>query len=274
MTGPKNTSEKVTDKPIEKDGNPDNVSDWPWALIISVAGLLLAGIAYSLGDAYYSACLRFFSIDSSAFPIDHSTHLIYGVWGGLNATLVLQAWFSANAGKLLVTASAVVLYFAVLSFVAKFLRKIPTHHANRAKGIVRYVQESPNLKMFLSWTTVMLLSIVGLILLFQSITVIASIPSAIGESAGNTVATKDKVDFDLGCEASQARCYRVTKDGVSIGQGYVIAQSPQRVALYYKGETSQVDLTGAVMQTTRKEPASTRAVAPSPSSAPKASLPK
>jgi hypothetical protein len=256
-----NPKEIVRKSPIE----------WPWAVIVSVFGLLLAGTAYSLGDAYYAAYLRFFSVESSGFPVDHSTHLIYGVWGGLNATLALQAWISVNAGRLWVTLFGLVVYIAAISFATKGFRKFSMRHAGHAKGVSKYIQKRPHLKMFLFWTTVMILSIAGVILLFQSVTVVASIPSTIGESSGQAVAEKDKQDFDRGCEKSSAKCYMVTKDGITIGQGYVIAQSPQRIALYYRGETSQFELTGVSMKTTRKEPATTQPSAPSKSSATKSS---
>ncbi|WP_089162510.1 hypothetical protein [Caballeronia sordidicola] len=35
-----------------------NLYDWPWAVIASVLGLTMAGVAYSLGDAYHNAGAR------------------------------------------------------------------------------------------------------------------------------------------------------------------------------------------------------------------------
>jgi hypothetical protein len=59
-----------------------------------------------------------------------------------------------------------------------------------------------------------------------------SIPSAIGEAVGENVAKTDLKDFDKGCDRSMTKCYQAFNNGKEIARGYVIAQSPSRVALY------------------------------------------
>ncbi|WP_186127596.1 hypothetical protein [Burkholderia gladioli] len=66
----------------EKKSDDMRLRDWPWPVIASVIGLLLLGIAYSSGDAYYKAFLAQFWIEADAFPIDKSRHLVLSVWGG------------------------------------------------------------------------------------------------------------------------------------------------------------------------------------------------
>jgi len=41
----------------------------------------MAGIAYSLGDAYYNAYLAGFAVHSGALPADHPTHFLLARFG-------------------------------------------------------------------------------------------------------------------------------------------------------------------------------------------------
>jgi hypothetical protein len=97
--------------------------------MVSVFGLLLAGFAYSLGDAYYNAYLGEFSVYSGSFPADHPTHFVLAVWGGLHATLALQKWLDGNVLRVLVGTASCLAYFAVLPLIFRGY-----HHFSQVAG--------------------------------------------------------------------------------------------------------------------------------------------
>jgi hypothetical protein len=234
-------------QPVQK-----SISDWPWGVIVSVLGLVLAGIAYSLGDAYYNAYLEKFSIHSGAFPVDHPTHFVLAVWGGLNATIALQKWLTGHVIKLLIATVACLAYFALPPVVFVGISRF---FANRKRQIGRanaLLDDRPSLRKYLGIVFVIAYLAGSPVWLFLFVPPFISIPSAIGESAGENVATTDKNDFDKGCGHSRAQCYQAMKNGKEIAHGYVIAQSPSRVALYYMGNTSQFSLGDVVLQTLDK----------------------
>jgi beta-lactam-binding protein with PASTA domain len=92
-------------------------------------------------------------------------------------------------------------------------------------------------------------SFVSVLWLFLFVPPLISIPSAIGEAVGEDVAKTDKKDFVKGCEHSATKCYQAIKNGNEIARGYVIAQSPSRVALYYMGRTMQFSVGDIMLQT-------------------------
>lgn len=221
--------------------------EWPWAVIASVCGLLLLGYAYSLGDAYYRGYLRMFAVHGDAFPMDHPRHLVLAVWGALNATIGFEKWISANGFKLLILGGILLVYFGLLVLARKWLSSRP--FARKVASTPQHVQQRPFLAQYLTYVLVMLLIVAGVFIVLIFVPGIVSIPSAIGEAAGQSVATDDKKDFDKGCERSVMKCYSVTKDGKEIARGYVVAQSSDRIALYYMGVTTQIPLSDTAMKT-------------------------
>ena len=137
----------------------------------------------------------------------------------------------------------------VIVLMDKWLSSNPTTLQDGANRFQRYVQRSPYFDKYLSYVFWVWIAVFLIFLASLMLTMTASIPSVIGEAAGQSVATADRKDFDKGCEKSAVKCYSVTKGEKEIARGYVVAQSSDRIALYYMGVTTQVPLSDTLMKT-------------------------
>ncbi|MBB5544185.1 hypothetical protein A8H39_22355 [Paraburkholderia fungorum] len=228
----------------KNDGNTRIVL--PWAVIASLLSLLISGFAYSLGDAYYSSYLREFSIHHGAFPADHQTHFVLAFWGLSNALGFAYEWIGEHSSPLLCMIAAM-LVLPISGWLALKRqqrargkpREIPLEHTKKESSYT----ERCSLLGAVAIVSVMILSLCSFLCSAFGLSFY------VGEAAGRNVALADKQKFDKGCEHSEIRCYRVVKDGVEVARGFVVAQSSDRVALYYMGDTSSVPLSDAIMQT-------------------------
>jgi len=236
----------------EQNIREKNAFDLPWAVGASVVGLLLAGIAYSLGDAYYNAYLREFSIHNGAFPVDHPTHLVLAVWGALNAAVSFEKWVGVNWLTLCKFAISMLAYFGVVFFALKGLSWLSSAGKRVRPGASKFLEKQPLLRRYLGTTICVMLIILSVLWFCVFLPTVIAIPSAIGKAAGKSIAEKEKKDFDKGCGRSEAKCYRVVKGGIEVARGFVVAQSSDRIALYSAGSTSQLSLNDAIMQTLDK----------------------
>ncbi|KVH43533.1 hypothetical protein [Burkholderia diffusa] len=234
----------------EGDKKPEmkGIVEWPWAVIVSVFGAILLGIAYSSGDGYYTAILRKFWIDDGAFPIDKSKHLVLSVWSAWNAAVAVQNWLGEHKMLMLELVLAILGYIAVWVVIEKALLWVIDRTGKKADGSPR-VSLWPTMRRYFTfvfwgafWTSN--LSMLGIFL-----PVVIAIPSAIGSAVGESIASDMKKDFDLGCWVSESRCQMVIKGGKEVARGYVVAQSATHIALYYEGNTTQLALDGSEIRT-------------------------
>jgi hypothetical protein len=209
----------------------------------------MAGVAYSLGDAYYNAYLGKFAVYNGAFPADHPTHFVLAVWGGLHATLALQDWLGGHVTKLLLTTAVCFAYFAALPVVFAVISPFLANSKGRVDGARALLTKHPRLRKYIGMVMAIAFFLVTALWLFLFVQPVISIPSAIGAAVGEDVAKTDLKDFAEGCDRSAAKCYQAIRNGKEIARGYVIAQSPGRVALYYMGNTSQFPLGDVELRT-------------------------
>ncbi|WP_145986757.1 MULTISPECIES: hypothetical protein [Burkholderia] len=236
----------------ESSSREMRILDWPWAVMASAVGLLMLGASYSLGDAYYVAYLQNFSIDEGGFPIDRSKHLLLALWGALNASFGFKKWIGQNWKPVLEVALVLLVYFAVTAGIYK-IYEIKFLAANKAANrLGSFVSGHPLIGRYLKMLVVMVFVAYNMIAIALFAPLFLSIPSGIGEAAGTEVAHKRKEDFNKGCESSVRRCYSAIKGGKEVAHGFVVAQSPTRVALYYMGNTVQLPLDGVEMRMVRK----------------------
>ncbi|MCR1769104.1 hypothetical protein [Burkholderia glumae] len=233
----------------EKKSEDMRLRDWPWPVIASVIGLLLLGIAYSSGDAYYKAFMKQFWIEAEAFPIDKSRHLILSVWGGLNASIAVQKWLGENWERLLWMILGLLAYIAVWVLFEKWATWLAARLRFRKDGTPRSYTISPLFLRYLSFIFWWVFGVSTFFVLSWAIPVVLAIPSGIGEAVGNSIASDYKHDLDRGCAKSEERCQILVKNGQEVARGYVIAQSPTRIALYYDGNTRQIPMDGIEMRT-------------------------
>ncbi|WP_244131064.1 hypothetical protein [Burkholderia multivorans] len=234
---------------VQQQPEKKHIFDWPWAVIVSVIGLMWLGIAYSLGDAYYGAYLEVFSVDDSGFQIDRAKHLVLAVWGALNASIALQEWLDSTWKRLLLCAVAVIVYIGLVYGARKLISILMPRITEKSGAALEVVRRAPTLRKCLSTIIVVLLLAIGFVWFCIFLPPFISIPSGIGAAIGEHIAKQHKADFDKGCLRSRAKCYVATRDGKEIGRGYEVAQSATRIALYYQGRTMQLPLDGVHLET-------------------------
>ncbi|WP_186224775.1 hypothetical protein [Burkholderia gladioli] len=233
----------------EKNSEKMRLRDWPWPVVASVIGLLLLGIAYSSGDAYYKAFLGQFWIESEAFPIDKSRHLVLSVWGALNAAGGVQKWFEENWWRVLATMLGLLVYIAMCVLLEKGAKCLGPRLRVRKDGTPRSYKIYPLMARYLYFVFWLLSTVIMLVCLTWWVPTTLAIPSSIGEVVGRSVAVDFKRDLDQGCGKSKERCQILIKNGQEVARGYVIAQSATRIALYYEGNTRQIQMDGIEMRT-------------------------
>lgn len=232
---------------------PIKMSEWPWTVIVSVFGLIFLGVSYSFGDAYYNQYLGRFSISPDAFPIDHPRHLVVAVWGAVNATEIFNNWEVKHGASLVKPAVIVVLlYVAVVLFFIKFLSLKSNKAKITSRFVFRWLRNWPYFRLFLILTACILLVLPLFLNLMVRIMPIFAFPSVIGAAAGDYVADRDMLDFEKGCSKSSAVCYSVILNKSEIACGYVISQSADRAALYFRKGTVQLPLKDAELRTLSK----------------------
>ncbi|WP_367189662.1 hypothetical protein [Burkholderia sp. Ed8] len=253
------TEKKIGKQPVQRRENyplkrPERKSmvDWPWPLIVSIAGLVSLGVAYSLGDAYYNAYLGKFWIEPAAFPIDKARHLVLSLYGALTAVANVQAWISKHTVQILQVVAIILFGVTVWVLIEKVLLWAVDRASRRADGSTRSIKLWPIVVRFFTivfwiWTSVGIGSMLGM-----SVPTFMAIPSVIGESAGDGVATDKMRDFDRGCWVSEARCQMVVKGGKEVARGYIVAQSATHIAMYYEGNTVQIPLDGSEIRTVER----------------------
>ncbi|WP_146129364.1 hypothetical protein [Burkholderia gladioli] len=224
-----------------------HIADWPWAAIVLVVGWIVFGLAYSSGDAYYRAFLSYFSVEADGFPIDQNRHFLLSQIGGLNSITIILNWFGENP---LVSRVLIICY--VLFLVIVTISNLTS--SGKENKLARYVTERQVLStirgVIVSWCIIPL----GLVCLLMSLIVVTSLPAAFAGAAGKMVAGKVLRDFERGCDRSSEKCQIALKGGHEIARGYVIAQSPTRIAIFNNGETTQIPLDGIELRTVTQPP--------------------
>ncbi|WP_175806230.1 hypothetical protein [Burkholderia cenocepacia] len=224
-----------------------HIAEWPWAAIVLVIGWIGFWISYSSGDAYYRAFLSHFSVEAEGFPIDQYRHFVLSAFGGLNFITVVGNWIHKNRSLfgfflggyivcMVIGAAVIFLTDGKENKAAKVVRNNPMLRAIRDALIAWYV--FPVSLIFMSGA-----SVVG-----------ATLPAAFAEAGGNAVAESSLADYKKGCESSMEKCQVLLKNGAEVARGYVIAQSPTRIALYFNDTTVQMPLDGIEMRTVPQPP--------------------
>ncbi|URV26482.1 hypothetical protein [Burkholderia gladioli] len=225
-----------------------HIVDWPWPVIASVVGLLALGFAYSSSDAFYNTLLGRFWVDSRGFPIDKASHLVLSVWGALNAGVAFENWLEQNKMVALEFVLLLLMLGAISQLIEYAGRRVREKRAaavpNQNRSLLRKM-----LAAFLPTASLCVLVLIGLCAMVILVPFLIAIPSGIGEAVAVNIAVNLKRDFDLGCEMSKKRCQILLKDGREIARGYVIVQSPTRIALYYNGGTRQLPMDGVELRT-------------------------
>ncbi|KWE79356.1 hypothetical protein WT54_27495 [Burkholderia territorii] len=219
-----------------------HVAEWPWAAIVLVIGWIGFWIFYSSGDAYYRALMSFYSVNADGFPIDQYRHFVLSAFSGLNFLTVFADWSHKNKKIILVLLVAYLLFllFVVLAELA---------NNGRGNKLAKYVGNHRVLRAIRDVLVAWYVFPISMIFLSVSLTIGATLPSAFAEATGTAVAENALRDYKKGCDKSRERCQVALKNGTEIARGYVIAQSPTRIALFENGNTVQIPLDGVELRT-------------------------
>ncbi|MDN7561090.1 hypothetical protein [Burkholderia orbicola] len=233
------------DQPTKK-----HITEWPWAAIVLVVGWIGFWISYSSGDAYYRAFLSHFSVEAEGFPIDQYRHFVLSAFGGLNFITVVGNWVHKNRSLF----GGLLAVYILLMMIAVVVTLLTDGKENKA---AKYVTGRPVLRVIRDVVIAWYVFPVSLLFMSAALVVGATLPAAFAEAGGNAVAESSLADYKKGCEKSAEKCQVLLKNGSEVARGYVIAQSPTRIAIYFDDSTVQMPLDGIEMRTVQK-PSSTQ----------------
>lgn len=225
-----------------RDAQPSVFPEWFGTLVVTfIAAAVVAG-DYFMGVAYYNAYLDHFKVDKLAFAVDREEYLVYG-FEALRASLsslpdvLFRHWrefASATAGIILLSLSAV---------MARRLFSLGEQYR------VRVQRRGGKLSGRQEWGLAIISNIVLILALATAAAGIQFtafglyLPSKIGEDAGGVDAAMLELDIQAGCnDEYSGTCYSLRKDEKEIIRGFKIAESKERIALFYNGVTYDYSL--------------------------------
>ncbi|KDP89457.1 hypothetical protein CF70_031130 [Cupriavidus sp. SK-3] len=214
----------------------------------AILGAILTIGCYFIGATYYSRYLGHFHLDSQLFPLDTARYFMMGGVALFKFCASILDSLNSHPFQSLLGALAVVSYFACLAWL--FGGK-PEDRASSLKGnkivqrLAALLNAKHGLRRAIRWA---LLSGLALYVTFASllvVMVIIGLPAIAGEVAAD-VAYQDSIKaYDSGCKASgRAVCFRLEQDNKPPVQGFLIASSPEQIAMYNKGTVSVLPLKG------------------------------
>lgn len=189
--------------------------------------------------------MSFFSVEADGFPIDQYRHFVLSALSGLNFMSVFADWSHKNRDVLLIFLAAYGL-FLVIVMLAELANK------GGENKLAKYVASHRSLRAIRDVLVTWYVYPTGIVFFSISLMIAATLPSAFAEATGRAVAENLLRDYKKGCDKSRVSCQVALKNGTEIARGYVIAQSPTRIALFENGSTVQIPLDGVELRTVPK----------------------
>jgi hypothetical protein len=200
------------------------------------------------GAIYYSEYLGAFHIDYRTFPADTARTWVYGAWALFECLSAALSYAHMNPARVLLAAGGIPAYV----MVARALLFLPSE-GKTSRWLERSVDAMPN-----PWGGSQRLNasvrgglvavggeavLAGLILLALFLLLF---PVLIGWAGAQATFVKDSKAYAGGCEhpIEGSLCSKLYEQDKLLGEGFVIAASPDQVALYRDGTTTILDLKG------------------------------
>ncbi|WP_321870863.1 hypothetical protein [Paraburkholderia tropica] len=235
-------------KEEEKDGAPIRViPEWFWKASLTFTGVLTVAILYFLGYAFHASWLKFFHLDISVYPLAREEYLMYGAAAFFQTGVAMGEWSGQHKWPIV----GMFLYFTFWNalFTAGEYFGSRRQKQKMQPGRRRSESRHPHIgKFFLR--NVMVVCFMTLFLLGIPLTgAMLTLPGSIGTTVGLIVARRDAEGIGKGCTKAPMPCVSLKKDEKEIAEGFRIAQSKDRIALYVNGATSEYLLDGLTWST-------------------------
>jgi hypothetical protein len=209
----------------------------------SVVFVTLAG--YMAGVIYYSSYLQAFQIDDRTFPVDTFRYWVYGAFAMYQLCLSVISGANSHFRVTVLFALAVIGY--VMLTQAAFYSSSDRAANRRIKATqkIRALWNShQRLKSAAQAGLVAIAAIWSAGVLVFFIASLIGIPIVIGQEGARASYIDASKGYAGGCEHPEngSLCSRLYDQDKLIAEGFVIAASPEQVALYKDGTTTILDL--------------------------------
>ena len=205
---------------------PRSTSRWTWQSALALATAFAGASAvllHLIGSALHQAYFSQWGIDTGPFPKSSDWLVImgyYGIWGALASALLdaFKNWY-------VVLVACMVLLLAI--WLPLDLQKPPSAFDRCSTWIARLPKLARRgLALLFGGAFLCIVAMWTMATLF----VFIGIPAKIGRSIGEEIARNEIEDFAKGCEASKQRCIRLLRDGLPVGEGYLLESSQTHIA--------------------------------------------
>lgn len=199
---------------------------WTWQGVLAFATAFAGASAvllHLIGSAVHRAYFSHWGIDTGSFPKSGEWLVImgyYGIWNALATATVamLKYWY-----VVILSGIGLAFYLWLLFSPWNPFDAVGKWSA-LTSTLPRWIRKS--LGVATGGALIGVLSLPIIFLLFMFI----GIPAEIGRGIGEGIAQREAKDFEKGCEASRRKCIRLLRDGLPIGEGYLLESSQTHIA--------------------------------------------
>lgn len=214
----------------------------------AICGAALTIGCYFIGSTYYSRLLGQFHLDSQLFPLDTSRYFVLGALAVFNFCANALGAMNSHPAQTILWGLAVATYVAGLSWLFGTKSKDRRAIGRRCKTVRRWLEKLNKMQRLKTMMVWVLMAVLGLYLIFASllaILLIIGLPAIIGEVAAKADYRDIVKAYEVGCKTpGHARCFRLEQDNKPPVEGFIVASSPEQVALYNNGSISVLPLKG------------------------------
>lgn len=199
---------------------------WTWQGVLASTTALAGAAAvllHLMGNAIHRAYFFEWGIDTGPFPKSGEWLVIMGYYGVSNALgmamlAMLKHWYVVALSGV-----GLALYLRLLNSSWNPLDAVDKWSSLTSK-LPGWVRQS-----VLASTGGALVGLFSLPIVLVLV-VLLGIPAEIGRNIGVGIAQKEAKDFAQGCEASKRQCIRLLREGVLVGEGFLLESSQSHLA--------------------------------------------
>jgi len=214
----------------------------------AICGAVLTIGCYFIGSTYHSRFLGHFHLDSLLFPLDTARYFVLGALAVFNFCANALGAMNSHPAQTALWGLAFAAYVAGVGWLFGTRPKGSPAIGRRCKTVLRWLEklsEMQRLKTVVMWV---LMAVLGLYLIVASllaILLIIGLPAIIGEAAAKADYRDTVKAYESGCKApGNVRCFRLEQDNKPSVEGFIVASSPEQIALYNNGSVSVLPLKG------------------------------
>ncbi|KKB62897.1 hypothetical protein WM40_14010 [Robbsia andropogonis] len=218
-----------------------------WLGIIPIVSALIGGIAYLFGNGYNSAYLREFDIESSAFPGDKYERLVEATDAWPSGLTAVDQWIHHHWSGVLIWVVVMSIGIVVWSLITQYSDRRAQRQKNEPTKQDGFWVRHPTIRRCATAVAIFVL-VLYMLFFAPRAAIMFSIPGVMGQEVGTFVALDMKPHYQVSCDQSEHSCYSIAEKGREVACGYPIAQSSNRIALYFKGRMTELSTDGVVIK--------------------------